>query len=119
MAASESVHELAMLKRVLTRTLIAEVRTLVIVDSKDLYHTLSSERNPVDKAVRPDVNSLRFLSETFIDLFAWIQGSANAAQVETKTDSPLTKTEILTMETGLIQTYLTGFDHCSCNMSYG
>ena len=56
LAASEAVDEIVVLRSVLTIILGTEVRTMVFVDSKDLYHALSSKRNTVDKSVRPDVN---------------------------------------------------------------
>lgn len=59
LAASEAVDEVVMLKKVFRDIFRSEVSSYVIVGSKDLYHSLSSKRNTVDKSVRPDVNDMR------------------------------------------------------------
>lgn len=72
LAGSEDVDELVMIKKVLSTVLKTEIKTMMVVDSKDLHHALSSNRNTVDKSVRPDVISMRFQFETAIDFFVWI-----------------------------------------------
>lgn len=113
LAASEAVDELVVLKKVLYGIFGYDIATMVIVDSKDLFHALSSKRNTTDKSVRADVNSMRFYFETSIDIFAWIPGALNPADVGTKLDSPLTEALILTLVTGIFQIDLT-----SCEISY-
>ena len=58
-----------MLARALSTIIDTPVQSMVIVDSKDLYHSLSSRRNPVEQSVRQDMNSMRFYFETVIDVF--------------------------------------------------
>lgn len=119
LAASEAVDELVLIKRILTSIWAIEINSMMIVDSKDLYHALSSKRNTVDKSVRPDVNSMRFYFETAIDVFAWIPGSLNLADVGTKLDSPLTETLVLTLATGILQVDLSHCELSHRDKSYG
>lgn len=79
------------------------VSLVVLVDAKDLYNCLSSQRNATDKSVRVDVNAIRFCHETSVDVFGWILGSVNPADVRTKLNSPLVDTLTLTLVTGIPQ----------------
>ena len=94
---------------------------MVIADSKDLYHELSSKRNTVNKlkSVRPDVNSMRLYFETVIDIFVWIEGSLNIADVGTKQGSSLTDSLVLTLATGNLQTDLSNCELSRRENSYG
>lgn len=91
-----------MIKRVLSTLLKMEIKTMMIVDSKDPYHALSSKRNTIGKSVRPDVNSIHFHFETEIDFFVWIRGSLNLADIGTKRDSDLTETLVQNLATGIL-----------------
>lgn len=86
------------------------VQLAVLVDSKDLYGSFSWQRHPTDKSVRGDVNSIRFYYKTAVDLFGWIRGSCNPADVGTKLNSPLVETYALTAATGVIHFDLTSME---------
>ena len=97
----------------MTTVLGKPVKSMVFFDSKDLFGSLSSKKNPTDKSVRNDVNVMRFYFETSIDVFAWIAGWLNPADVGTKNDIPLTDLLMLTLATGVIQ-----IDFQDCQFSH-
>lgn len=63
---------------------------LVLLDSKDLFTSLPTKRNSIDKSIYADVNITRLefecgkVNESF-----WIPGSVNLADPGTKANSPL------------------------------
>ena len=62
-----------------------------VVDSKDLYSSLSTQRQSIDKSIRGDVSMIRYYFETgVLSQVVWIPGKVNLADVGTKPDSPLT-----------------------------
>lgn len=89
LAESEAVDEIVKLKNDLSKLVDVKILTMVIVDAKDLYYSLSSKTNTVGKSFRPDIHVMRFNFETVVDVFSWISGSLNPADVGTKLDSPL------------------------------
>jgi len=103
LAASEAVDEGKVLKSAMTRLLGINVELIVIVDSKDLYTSLSTQRNSIDRSIRADVNVIRFEFETnSVNEMVWVPGSLNLADPGTKPDSPLTQPLQLLMHTGMI-----------------
>lgn len=102
LAASEAIDELMMLKNALDAIFEVRVHTYVLIDSKDLYSTLSTQKNSVDRSVRAAVNCIRFTYETELDVLGWISGQVNIADVGTKENSPLTDALVLMLATGRI-----------------
>ena len=77
---------------VLKRILHLDVNLFVVVDSKDLFTSLSTCRTPEDKSIRADVQLLRYNFETEqLNKLIWIPGSANPADPLTKKDSLLSE----------------------------
>ncbi len=67
-----------------------QIYLLIVVDSKDLYNTLSTCRNATDKSIRPDVSLIRYEFETRkVNRMIWVPGKANLADPFTKPGSPL------------------------------
>lgn len=55
-----------------------KVKLLVIEEFKDLYTSLSTRRNSIDRSIRADVNVIRFEYEVGnIDEMFWLPGSLN------------------------------------------
>lgn len=101
LAASEAIDEGKTLKTALSTLLAIPVRLIIIVDSKDLYTSLSTRRNSIDRSIRADVNVIRFEFETGnIDELCWLPGQLNIADPGTKTDSPLCQSLQLLMHDG-------------------
>lgn len=76
----------------------------VLVDSKDLFATMSTQRNSIDKAIRSDIGALRYEFETqVVNRISWIPGSINIADALTKRDSVLKDALLLLMFTGQLK----------------
>lgn len=90
LAANEPADEIVILKIVLTNNLGFEIKAMVIVDSRDLYHALLSKNYKIDISVRPGMSSMRFYFENVANVFSWTAGSLNHAAVGTTLYFPLT-----------------------------
>ena len=73
-----------------------------LVDTKELYHSLSTQRNIVEKSIRGDVNFIRFTLETLLNVMGWIRGTCNPADIGIKPNSALTDAVVLMLATGKI-----------------
>lgn len=79
------------------------IELVIMVDSKDLYGSLSTCRSATDKSIRADVSLIRYEFETRkINCMVWIPGKLNPADAITKPDSPLCQTMQLLMFSGTI-----------------
>ena len=96
------------------------VDLIVCTDSKDIFKTLSTQRNSVDRSIRSDVNVIRYDFETKqVNYIIWIPGATNLADPGTKPDSSLTSALQLLMFTGKIPIDLTGAEVRSTNLPLG
>lgn len=103
LAASEAIDEGKILKTTLATLTATPVRLILIVDSKDLYTSLSTRRNSIDRSIRADVNIIRFEYDMgHVDQICWLPGAVNLADPGTKTDIPLSQSLQLMMHTGKI-----------------
>lgn len=84
LASIEVVDDIVMLRRVLTEFFGVHVKSMMIVDSKELYHGHSLKKNMIDTSVLPDVNAMRLYFVTTVDVFSWITRSLNPSDVGTK-----------------------------------
>ena len=91
------------------------------VDSKDLFTSLSTQRNSIDRSIRGDVASIRYEFQVGnVRQISWIPGKLNLADVLTKKDSPLTDALQLTLFTGKLQIDLEGHTETkSADKNYG
>ena len=66
------------------------IELLNALDSKDLFETLSTCRNSIDRSIRADVSVIRYEFETHkVNRIIWIPGKLNLEDTLTKTNSPL------------------------------
>ena len=80
-----------------------DVHLYVIVDSKDLYDSLSTCRTPEDKSIRADVQLLLYNFETHqLNKLIWIPDNANSADALTKRDFALCETLQLMLFDGTV-----------------
>ena len=92
LAAGEAIDEGIMLKRTFSLLLDLSVELIFILDSKDLYTSLSTQRQSIDRSVRADVNYIRYQFEVGnANRICWVPGRLNLADPGTKPDSPLTQ----------------------------
>lgn len=68
LALSEAIDELVTIHTALEEILQVKIYLWELVDAKDLYNSLSTQRNSVDKSIRGDVNLIRFMFETKLDV---------------------------------------------------
>lgn len=89
-----------------------EIGLSAAVDSKDLFNSLWTCLNSVDRSIRRDVSLSRHNFETrqILRIF-WIPGKLNPADPLTKTSSQLTETLQLFMYSGLLPTDFSASEH--------
>lgn len=91
LAAGSAIDESILISSALGVLLKAEIPVIVVVDSKDLFDSLTSCHVPEDKCIRADVQLIRYYFETQkVNKMLWIPGSLNLAHPLTKKDSRLT-----------------------------
>jgi len=89
-AAGIAIDEGKLLKYTYERILGVSVGLFVVVDSNDLWETISTCRTPTDKSIRSDVCLIRYEFETkSLSRLIWIPGSSNLTDPLTKPNSPL------------------------------
>lgn len=119
-AVGEAIDDGKTLKSALTALLGISVQLVVVTDSKDMYTSLSTQRNSVDKSIRSDVNLIRFEFETnSVNTVIWIPGKTNPADCATKRDSPLTDMLRLMLLTGKLPMSFESFEATSSSRSLG
>ena len=103
LASSEAIDEAKGIAHAYSEILNIDVRVHLCVDSKNLFTSLSTQRNSVDRSIRGDVACIRFEFQVGnLDQITWIPGKTNLADALTKRDSPLTDALQLTLFSGLL-----------------
>lgn len=93
LAAFEAIDEGKTLSKAFSSLLGIAVGLIIALDTKNLYTSLSTRRNSIDRSIRADVNVIRYEFETRnVNRITWIPGNFNLADPGTKTDSPPTQT---------------------------
>lgn len=120
MAAGEGVDIGKILTQVYKTLLHAAINLIVVVDSKDLYTTLTTQRQSIDRSIRGDVGVIRFEFEVKnITEVMWIPGKLNPADVGTKFDSPLIPAVSQLLSTGLLPFSVDEAESCASDRSLG
>ena len=103
LGAGEAINEGKVLAKALEELLGTEVKLWIVVDSKDLFSTLSTCRLATDRSIRGDVSSIRFEFATKnVSSMIWVPGKINLADPGTKPDSQLTQTLQVLLESGCL-----------------
>lgn len=90
-AASCAIDDGKLLVEALNVLLQMHLSLRVVVDSKDLFESLTTCHVPTDKSIRYDVADIRYNFETKrISEMVWVPGASNLADVLTKKDSRVT-----------------------------
>ena len=93
LAAGEAIDEGKVLVKDFEELLSTEVNLCTVVDSEDLFSTLSSCRVASDRFIRFDFSAIRFEFATKnLSSMIWVPGKINLADPGTKPDSLLTQT---------------------------
>lgn len=102
MAADEGVDIGKILTRVYKTLLQVAINLIVVVDLKDLYTALTTQRQSIDCSIRGDVGVIGFEFDIEnITKIVWIPGKLNPADVGKKFDSPLIPGVSQLLSTGL------------------
>lgn len=102
LAAGEAIEEVVLWQRALELLYCTALSLVILVYSKNLHHSLASQRKTTDRSVHGDVDGIRFNFRTSIDMFGWIRSSRNTADAGTKLKSALVDSLFLTLTTGLM-----------------
>ena len=103
LATGAAADEGMLLKNACIKLFGVNIELCVIVDTMDLFDTISTKRLPTDKAIKGDVASLRYDYEIgAMNKLIWVPGKFNLADPVTKRDSPLQKSLHLTLYSGSI-----------------
>lgn len=101
LAAGEGIDEGKVIAGAYSELLNMDIRVRLCVDSKDLFTSLSTQRNSIDRSIRGDVGCIRYEFQTHaVEKISWIPGKTNLADPLTKKDSSLTDTLQLTLFSG-------------------
>jgi len=119
-AAGESIDEGKMLCHAYQKLFNADIKLWIIVDSKDLFTTLSTCRNAMDRSIRGDVSVIRYEFETKnVDRMIWVPGKLNLADACTKENSPLAESLQLMMYTSKISMDFSESEHRDSDQFFG
>lgn len=120
LAAGEAIDEGKTIAHAYSILLGQHVDLIIAVDSKDLFQSLSTQRNSIDKSIRADVNVIRHEFEVRnISSMIWLPGKLNFADIGTKMDSPLTLSTQLMFFTGRLPYSFPGIESCNSNRPLG
>ena len=116
LAASEAIDEGKMIAKTVSQLLGIPIPLTILVDSKDLFTSMSTQRNSIDRSIRGDVGCIRFEFQTGnIQNITWIPGKTNIADVLNNTDSFLTEALNLTIGTGKLSIDYTTNSETKCS----
>ena len=97
------MDEVVIIRDVMQQLIKMKFESYEIVDTKDLYNSLTTKRNSVDRSIRAYVNCIPFIFETELDVMGWIKGTFNPSDVGTKPKSSLKDAVVLMFATGTPQ----------------
>lgn len=101
LAATEGIDEGKTISSAYSELMCMDIKLRLCVDSKDLFTSLSTHRNSIDRSIRGDVSCIRFEFQTgAVDKISWVPGNVNLADPLTKKDSQLTDMLQLTLFSG-------------------
>lgn len=80
-----------------------KIDLIIVVDSKDLYTTLTTKRQSIGRSIRGDIGVIGFeLEVRNVSKIIWIPGKLDPADARTKFDSPLTSVVAEMLSSGKI-----------------
>lgn len=92
----------------------------IVVDSKDLYTTLITQSQSIDRSIHGDIGVVRFEFEVQnVSKIVWIAGKLSLANVGTEFDSHLNDVMAQLLSTGKISCRLDSSEACQSNHSLG
>eukprot|EP00171_Calliarthron_tuberculosum_P022021 IDg22021t1 len=106
-AAGGAIDEGKLIAKAFEILLSFQIDYHAVLDSKDLWDSLSTCHTPLDKSIRADVSVIRYEFETHnVNKMTWIPGKCNLSDPLTKPNSPLVKSLQLMLFEGEISIQL-------------
>ena len=103
LATGSAIDEAKMLMKAYETLFSMDVSLVCVLDSKDLFDTISSCRMATDRSIRGDVALIRFEFETrTVSRMIWLPGKSNFADPLTKLNSPISSALQLMMFSGAL-----------------
>lgn len=98
LAAVESIAERKAISNTLSEIYRMENGIHICIDFRDLFTSLSTEQNSIDRSIRSDIAYIRYNFQVGnVDNITWIPGNINLADVLTKRERRLTDALQLTL----------------------
>lgn len=121
LAAAEVIDELKIIAETYRELLKIDIKTQICLDSRELFTSLSTQSNSIDRSIRSDIACIRFEFQVgSINQITWVPGKLNLADSFTKPNSQLTETLQLTLYSGRLQLDLNGnIETKSTEKNYG
>lgn len=120
MATSEAIDDGEMLAGALSRFYRTTIPLSIVAESKDLFKSLSTQRNSIDRSICADLNVIRHEFERgLVSEITWIPGKANLAHPGTKPDSQLITTLQLTLQRVRLGLSFPTIECCASGRSLG
>lgn len=120
LAAGEAIDEGKLIAQSYSMILGFQLDLIIVLDSKDLFYSLSTQRNSIDKSIRANVNVIRHEFEIRnVHKIIWIPGNLNLADPGTKCDSPLSPALQLMLFSGKLPSSFPGLESCTSDRSLG
>lgn len=107
LAAGESIDEGNTISSAYSEIVGHKIELSLCVDSKEIFTSVSTQRNSIDKSIRADVASIRFEFQTrTLDKISWIPGRVNLADPLKNKNCSITDLLQLILFTGRLSIYL-------------
>lgn len=88
----------------MSHSLVRPLPLHIVLDSRDLFTSLSTQRQSIDKSIQADVNVIRHEFELRnVARFIWLPGKLYLSDAGTKPDSPLTEALQLSLANGCLE----------------
>lgn len=98
----------------------ATVNLVVTVDSKDLFSTLTSQRQSIHRSIRASIRVIRYEFETkYVHEVRWVPGKHNLADAGAKFDSSLNHSLLYMLSTGLLPFFFPTAEFCVSDCAFG
>ena len=100
LAATEGIDERKTIAKAYSELMDMDIKMQLCVDSKDLFTTMSTQRNSIKRSIRGDFSSIPFEFQTGnVHKISWVPSNVNLADPLTKKNSQITDLLQLTMFT--------------------
>lgn len=120
LAAGEAIDKIKIIAQAYSLLHCFKVKLFIALDSKDLFQSLSTHRNSINKSIRGDINVIRHELDTQnVQKIMWIPGRQNLADRVTTCDSSLSLSLQLMLFTRTLPFSFPTMESCSSHRPLG